>query len=117
MSKSSKEEVESFLSEFLTKLNTFDVLFLNRDKNREVLLILEISSLKRSEYLKSLKLENYFNGPNKDAYDPESSPNWEFGMEIKGREVYIKINLGKSNKKVVCISFHIAEKKIIYPFK
>jgi hypothetical protein len=117
MSKSSKEEVESFLSEFLTKLNTFDVLFLNRDKNREALLILEISSLKRYEYLKSLKLENYFNGPNDDVYDPESPPNWEFGMDIKEREVYIKINLGKSNKKVVCISFHIAEKKIIYPFK
>lgn len=117
MAKSTKDQVENFLNEFLTKLNFFDVIFLNRDKNRETLLILEISALQRIEYLKSLKAENYFDGPNVDAFDPDSPPNWEFGMSIKGYELYIKINLGKTNKRVMCISFHIAEQEIIYPFK
>ncbi|MDP2301005.1 MAG: toxin [Ignavibacteria bacterium] len=116
MSKCTKEEVEIFLNDFHAKLTVFNVFFISRKKNAEALSKLEIDSLQRLEYIKSIKPENYFNGPNDDAYDPQSPPNWEFGMNIKRHEVYIKINLGKTNKSVMCISFHIAEKEINYPF-
>lgn len=33
------------------------------------------------------------------------------------REVYIKITLGYENGQTICISFHISEKPLIYPFK
>lgn len=117
MGKLEKAQIESFLYEFKTKLNSFDVIFVNRDKNRNALLQLEITALQRLEYLQSLKLENYFKGPIENAFDPDCFPNWEFGMNIKGLEVYIKISLGKPNKSVICISFHLAEYKIEYPFK
>lgn len=33
------------------------------------------------------------------------------------REVYIKITLGYENGQTICISFHISEKPLIYPYK
>jgi hypothetical protein len=38
-------------------------------------------------------------------------------MKVKKAEVYIKIRLGKPNGKVICVSFHPAERKMKYPFK
>ena len=112
-----KQEVESFLCDFIAKLRIYDIFFLNRKKNEETLFQLEINASDQIEFLKSLTTENYFKGPTKDAFDPESPPNWEFGKIIKGHEIYIKINLGKSNKRVMCISFHIAEHEMNYPLK
>ena len=111
-----KMEIESFLKEFKLKMETFDIFFLRREKNEQALYDLEITPQKRIEYLKKLKAEDYYRGPLNDAYDPESLPFWEFGKEIKKKEVFIKISLWK-NKKVLCISFHIAEKKMSYPYK
>ncbi len=80
------------------------------------MLKLEITASERIEYIKKLSAKNYFAGPTEDAFDPNSPPNWEFGMKIKGKKVYIKINMGKPQKRVMCISFHIAEYKITYPY-
>ena len=44
-------------------------------------------------------------------------PMWVFGKDVKGREIYIKIALGRKNSSTVCISFHIAEHPMIYPLK
>ncbi len=116
MSQSTKEEVEKFLNEFLTKLDIFDIFFKNREKNFNTLLALEITASERKEYIKKLSVKNYFAGPTIDAFDPDSPPNWEFGMKIKGKEIYIKINMGKPQKKVMCISFHLSEFNIKYPY-
>jgi hypothetical protein len=112
-----REDVESFLADFNAKVSVYDIIFLNRKKNEETLIQLEINASDQIEYLKSLSPENYFKGPTKDAYDPESPPNWEFGKIIEGHEIFIKINLGKPNKNVMCISFHIAEHEMKYLFK
>lgn len=111
-----KSEIESFLEEFKVKMGTFDIVFLRREKNEQALYDLEIIPQQRIEYLKKLNVENYFRGPTEDAYDPDSLPFWEFGMQIKKKEVFIKISLWK-NKKVLCISFHLAEKKMYFPYK
>ena len=42
---------------------------------------------------------------------------WVFGKDVKGQEVYIKISLGQENRQTICISFHISEYKMKYPFK
>lgn len=42
---------------------------------------------------------------------------WIFGVEIKKKEVYIKISKGMENGMVICHSFHAAERKMKYPFK
>jgi hypothetical protein len=42
---------------------------------------------------------------------------WEFGKQVNDEEVYIKITLGRTSSSAICISFHIAERPIQYPFK
>lgn len=116
MAAASKSEIENFLKEFKQKQKIFGIFFLNRDKNRQTLLDLEITPLKRLEYIKKLKIEDYYRGPTDDNYDPDSLPYWEFGLSIKKREIFIKVSLWK-NRKVLCISFHFAEKKMNYPYK
>lgn len=117
MSSISLEEVESFLEEFKQKFRIYGVFFKNRDKNEQALLDLEITPKQREEFLLSLKPDDYSSGPFSDAYDPQSPDNYEFGIIIKKKEVYIKINMGKPSKRVMCISFHIAEREMNYPFK
>ncbi len=110
-----KSEVEAFLSTFKAKMEVFDVVFLNRDKNLQALIDLEMTRISRKEILKELRVGDYFRGPTKDA---ENGPDlWEFGRLHKQKEVYIKITIGMVSKPVICISFHLAERAIVYPFK
>jgi len=44
-------------------------------------------------------------------------PMWVFGKEVKKKEVYIKISMGIENTNAICISFHIAEYPMKYPYK
>jgi hypothetical protein len=46
-------------------MEIFDVVFLNRDKNLQALIDLEITRISRKEILKELKVEDYFRGPSK----------------------------------------------------
>ena len=117
MSSASQKDIERFLNDFKQKFKIFGVFFINRDKNEQALLDLEITSKQREEFLLNLKPEDYLSGPFTDAYDPDSPPNYEFGITVKNKEVYIKINMGKPEKSVMCISFHIAEREMKYPFK
>ena len=42
---------------------------------------------------------------------------WVFGKTLKKQDIYIKVTMGLPGAQVNCISFHIAEKEINYPFK
>lgn len=117
MSSASQKDIELFLNEFKQKFRIYGVFFINREKNEQTLLDLEITSKQREEFLLNLKSEDYSSGPFTDAYDPDSPQNYEFGITVKKKEVYIKINMGKPEKRVMCISFHIAERELNYPFK
>jgi hypothetical protein len=108
-------DVEAFLGQFRSKLEVFDVIFLNRDKNLQALIDLEITRLSRKETLRELKVSDYYRGPTRDT--DGGADIWEFGTSVKQKEVYIKITIGIKNKPVICISFHLAERPIQYPFK
>ncbi len=110
-----RQEVERFLNELKEKIRFFDVVFRPRVKNLDDLAELDITPIKRKEYLLDLKPEDYYSGPNKDTYDPTKADYYEFGIQIKGREVYIKISPGLTNKPVDCMSFHFAEHPMTYP--
>lgn len=112
-----KEEVEQFLRQMKEKIAVFDVAFRYRDKNLAALAELDRTPAKRIAYLLQLTADNYFTGPNKDTYDTSLPDYYEFGIEIKKKIVYIKISLGKENKPVDCLSFHLAEFSIQYPLK
>jgi len=112
-----KEDVEKFLKDFKVKLNIFQIVYRDdRGKNSQALLDLEISPSQRTEIIKSIEPENYSEGPlDEKLYD--GSHMWVFGKKVKGNEVYIKISMGSKDLPVICISFHIAQHKMKYPFK
>lgn len=111
------KHLERFLEEFHQKMRVFGVIFMNREKNLQVLADMEISPDRREHYPGELKVRDYFSGPNSDTYDHGMPPYYEFGIDVKGREIYVKISLGRPGKPVLCMSFHPAERPIVYPFK
>lgn len=117
MIKATKGEVEEFLNQMNQKIKVFGIVFRNdRTKNQNTLLELEILPKYREDIIKSLSSEDYVQRPIKDTLN-NLGDMWVFGKDVKGREVYIKISLGKPNLSAVCISFHIAEYKLTYKFK
>ena len=113
----SKKEVDSYLKQLKVKVDIFGILFLDdRGKNQQTLHDLEISPLKRKEIICSLKAEDYSQGP-LDEKMRGILPMWVFGKKINTEEVYIKVSMGMENSRAVCISFHIAEHALKYPFK
>ena len=111
------EEVKAFLEQFNIKAQVFGIQFRDdRPKNREALLQLEISPMQRELIVKNLIARDYVEGPVIDELNRQGEM-WVFGKDVKGREVYIKITLGYENGQTICISFHIAEHPMKYPFK
>ena len=110
------EEVKLFLEQFNTKVQVFGIVFRDdREKNKEALRILEITPLQRELIVKNLEVQDYV-GPIIDELN-KAGEMWVFGKDVRGREVYIKITLGYQNGQTICISFHIAEHPMNYPFK
>ncbi len=110
------KEVDVFLREFKLKMQIWDVLFLSRNKNIQTLAELEITPAYRIKVLETLINKDYAQGPLRDEM-LNGADMWVFGKMIKGKEVYIKITLGKPNTSVICISFHTAEYPMSYPLK
>ncbi len=111
------EEVKAFLEQFNVKTQIFGIRFRDdRGKNRETLLQLDITPVQRELIVKNLLVQDYVEGPVVDQLN-KGGAIWVFGKDVKGREVYIKITLGYDNGQTICISFHIAEHPLKYPFK
>ena len=111
------EEVKAFLDQFNIKAQVFGIRFRDdRPKNKKALLQLDITQVQREVIVKSLLPQDYVEGPVIDVLNKEKEM-WVFGKDVKGREVYIKITLGYENGQTICISFHIAEHPLEYPFK
>jgi hypothetical protein len=117
MRKTTIDDVSAFLSDFFTKFDIYDIIFERRDKNDQALLDLEITPSQRKEIIKKLVPVDYLSGPNPDENDTSRPDYWEFGIKVRNVFVYIKINIGKKSKPVICISFHIAEYKMKFPFR
>ena len=112
-----KQDVERFLANFHTKMTVFGIVFIDdREKNTQALADLEIVSKYRETVVMGLEYQDYVDGPIVDALNSLGDM-WVFGKDVKGREVYIKITMGIPNKNTFCISFHLAEFPLKYPFK
>ncbi len=112
-----REQVQRFLDDFHQKTRVFNIVFRDhRDKNFNALLKLEISSYRRTEIIAALQVEDYSEGPLTDTLY-KLSDMWVFGKTEKRKEIYIKISMGAPGSQTICISFHIAEKSMNYPFK
>lgn len=111
------EEVRAFLGQFNIKAQVYGIRFRDdRPKNRMALAELDITPLQREMIVKSIREQDYVEGPVIDVLNKEREM-WVFGKDVKGREVYIKITLGYEGGQTICISFHLAEHPLAYPFK
>ncbi len=112
----SPEEVAYFLQQFQANKAQNGLVFLDRHKNFQALLDLEISAREREEVIDQLSVRNYYKGPRPDGIRA-GGEFWEFGARVKGQEVYIKLSLGLTEGAVLCFSFHPAERPIRYPYR
>jgi hypothetical protein len=120
-----KEEIEAFLEDCRKVLEcatcSFYLATANRQENRETLLALGYNNNNVIEEIKSLTIENYFEGPSPDKKYKALS--WKFGKFINGKEVHIKLQVSRFNdpgdeiRTVICISFHFAKLAMLYPYK
>lgn len=111
------DKVEEFIRALKAKLLFTNIVYRPRDKNTQALADLEITPQKRDEYIKNLTVEDCFSGPNQNKDEPSKLEYFEFGINIKGNSVYIKLSLNLPNKPIDCMSFHIAERPINHPFR
>ena len=110
-------EVSRFLRQFHEKMKVFGILYRDdRGKNAIALQQLDIVPAYRRVIIENLTVEDYVQGPVVDELN-RLGEMWVFGKDVKGREVYIKIMLGGTGYQTICISFHIAEHPLVYPFK
>ena len=112
-----KEQVEDFLKRLKEKIKVFDIIFRDdRGKNLQTLATLEITPTYRKQVVLNIEPEDYSEGPIVDTLN-RMGEMWVFGKDVKVHEVYIKITFGQPNNSTICISFHIAEHPMKYPFK
>ena len=111
-----KEEVQRFLNQMQEKIKVFGIIYRDdRGKNAQTLIDLEITPKYRDTVIINLEVQDYSEGPVIDTLN-QCGEMWVFGKDVKEQEVYIKITLGKG-ASALCISFHIAEHPMNYPFK
>ncbi|HEY4108326.1 hypothetical protein [Puia sp.] len=112
-----REEVQSFLSDFFQKMKIWEIRVRDdRGKNKQALYRLEISPVQRLKVIESLAVAEYSEGPGEDILNG-GAPQWVFGKVVKGQMIYIKISVGLPARPVICISFHEAEYEMHLPFK
>ena len=117
MTTATKDDVQSFLEQFHGKMKVFGIIYRDdRGKNQKALEELEIVPSFRKVVIENLKVEDYVEGPIVDTLN-HLGEMWVFGKDLKGRELYIKIMISNVGGQTICISFHLAENKLTYPFK
>ena len=110
-------EIQKFLNDFHQKVEVFDIFFMDdREKNANAIDDLGIIRGMRKEVVQSLTVDDYSDGPIKNMLNAWGDL-WVFGKDVEGREVYIKISYGMPNRRAICISFHLAEYPMKYPYK
>ncbi len=70
----------------------------------------------RKDIVKTITPKDYSEGPIRNMLN-RFGDLWVFGKDVKGQEVYIKICYGLPNRSTICISFHVAEFPMNYPYK
>lgn len=111
------QEVERFLNSFHQKVEIFDIIILNdREKNAKTQAALGLSPNAQREIIKEIQVDDYSEGPIKNILNAWGDL-WVFGKDVNKQEVYIKIAYGRPNSNAICVSFHLAEFPMNYPYK
>ncbi|MFR9670441.1 MAG: toxin [Rikenellaceae bacterium] len=110
-------DVQKFLNRFKAKINILGIIYMDeRGKNTQALAELEITPAYRREVIDRIEAIDYSEGPIINDRDNRGDL-WVFGKDVKGKEVYIKISFGATDRSPICISFHTPKYPMKYPFK
>lgn len=112
------EAVRDFLLDFKDTVTAGSGVYLiPRYANRQTLIHLGLTKRNLEEILLGLTVLDYCKGPDADRDQPGEL--WVFGKNVKGEAIYIKLKVAdvKGNKIAKCISFHIAEYELKFPYK
>lgn len=109
------DEVKQFLLDFKQAATINGVDFVPRKGNMLTLTYLGITKKNLEEIFLGLSVADFCKGPIADRDKPGEL--WEFGKDMDGEEVYIKLKVVKELNLAKCISFHIAKHPMRYPFK
>ncbi len=85
----SKDDVEKHIDNLKQKIRGFNLIILEREKNRKTLAELEIVQSDCKDYIGELTCENYFRGPTADMENEGEF--WEFGTMIKEEKFTLKL--------------------------
>ena len=112
------EHVRQFLLKFKQIATSGNgIMLVPRKTTRETLIKLGLTKRNLKDILLSLSVADYCKGPEADRDRPGEM--WFFGKELEGSEVYIKLKVvtGNGNDIAKCISFHIAQYPLKFPYK
>lgn len=116
-----RSEVVEFLNLFKAclQLDTWHVR--QREKNSRAQIDLQLTENERRDILLQIKADDYVDGPKPDDTDA-SKEVWEFGKDVAGTEVYIKLRVIEDPRKshvhhALVWSFHPAEHRLRYPLR
>ena len=108
-------DVKQFLLDFKHAATSGGVFLVPREGNMLTLQFLGLTKKNVEEILLGLSVADYAKGPITDKDRPGDL--WEFGKDIDGHEVYIKLKVVKDKSLAKCISFHIAKRQMKYPYR
>ena len=116
-----RQDVVEFLNLFKSATMLGYLHVRDREKNMQALVDLGVTPSERKELILGLTPEDYMAGPKPDDTDPEKEV-WEFGANVQGVEVYIKLRLARDPRKrnvyhATVWSFHPAEFPMRYPLR
>jgi hypothetical protein len=109
------DQVKQFLLDFKQVASARGIDLVPREGNILTLQYLGITKKNLEEILLGLSVADFCNGPIQDKSRPGEL--WEFGKDIDGEDVYIKLKVVKDVNLAKCISFHIAKYPLRYPLK
>ena len=88
--------------------------FVEREKSLDSIARLGITIPQVKQEIMGLTYKQYCRGPLKDSR--KGGELWEFGTNIQGHEVFIRLKVALKPKIAKCQSFHIAERPLRFPY-
>lgn len=116
------EEVVTFLRDCKSAARAGLYHFVPRHKNIQGLICLGLTDGKETvAWILALTPEDYCRGPEEDRDFPDEEV-WVFGMEIGGKEAYIKLKLMEDGRtgvgyRLKVLAFHPAEAPLSFPLR
>lgn len=113
-----KEEIEAFLDKARMYIADGKFDFIRGKQEVYTLSRLGISIDDCFGLVEELTYKHYYRGPSPD-HNPHFAHEeiWEFGIEEVPKHIYIKLKFRGRDDNLLMMSFHYAERPIMYPYK